>query len=74
MTSGSLKGSRTYLPKVYGFFLNHTNSKTMAEELLIRVFLEVWADIKTFNDDNEEKKIALCVILTCRHSHITLKQ
>jgi len=56
-----------YSPKVYGFLLNQNYSETASEELLIKVFLKVWADIRTFNDHNEEKKIMFITILAYRH-------
>ena len=45
-----------YSSKVYGFFLSQTCCEELAEELLIKVFLIVWAHISCFND-HEEKRI-----------------
>jgi len=57
-----------YLQHVYGFLVSQTYCKKHSEESLVKVFLKVWTDIKTFDEDNAEKEIILAVILTCRHN------
>ena len=55
-----------YSPRIYGFLISDAYCKEVSEELLIKIFLRIWAQIETFNDDNEEKKIAAIVIFICR--------
>lgn len=57
-----------YSPRVYGFLLNKAYNESTTEEILIKVFLKVWADIENFNDENDEKKITLFAILACRNN------
>lgn len=48
-----------YSPKVNGFLISQTDSKEQAEELLINVFLKVWAEIRTFKETDEKKIIII---------------
>ncbi|MEP6617214.1 MAG: sigma factor [Ginsengibacter sp.] len=51
-----------YSPKVFGFISQYTDSKELAEQFLINVFLKVWEDIENF-DVNPDKKIQQIVLL-----------
>ena len=54
-----------FAPKAYGFITRQTDSKEQAEEYLTNVFLKVWEDIKSFDDD-AEKKIQQIVLMICK--------
>ena len=54
-----------YAPKAFGFITKHTDTKEQAEEYMMSVFLKVWEDIKTF-DNNAEKKIQQIVLMICK--------
>jgi len=54
-----------YSPKMYGFLLNKVNSKEVAEQLLMDVFLRIWENIDDFKD-NPEKKILKEILLISR--------
>ncbi len=54
-----------YSMKVFGFITNLTDSKEVAEEFLINVFLKVWDDIRSF-ESNTDNRIKLTVLLVCK--------
>ncbi len=55
----------TYAPKAFGFIVSRTNNKEKAEEYLTSVFLKVWQEIKTI-DEQAEKKFLKILLLTCK--------
>ncbi len=55
----------THAPKMLGFILNYTITKEIAEEYLIKVFLKVWDNIKTF-EENVEAKILVIMLSICK--------
>ena len=54
-----------YSPGAYGFFIAQTHCRELSEELLIKVFLNVWAEITTLKE-NEEKKIVVIILCVFR--------
>jgi DNA-directed RNA polymerase specialized sigma24 family protein len=54
-----------YAPKAFGFIISRTNNKQMAEEYLTSVFLKVWQEIKTI-DEQTEKKFLKILLLICK--------
>ncbi len=55
----------TYALKAFGFIVRHTNDKQKAEEYLTNVFLKVWQEIATL-EDNTEKKFLKILLITCK--------
>lgn len=55
----------SYSPKMYGFLLKKVNSKEVAEQLLMDIFLRVWENIDDFKD-NPEKKILKEILVISR--------
>lgn len=54
-----------YAPKIFGFIVKHTNTKSIAEDYLIKVFLKVWSNIKTL-EENAEAKILAIMLAICK--------
>ena len=54
-----------YVPKIFGFIVKHANTKDIAEDYLIQVFLKVWNNIKTL-EENAEAKILAIMLATCK--------
>jgi len=52
-------------PKAFGFIIHHADTKEQAEEYLEKVFLKVWENIKSF-DDNADKKMQQIVLVICK--------
>jgi len=52
---------------MYGFLLKKVNSKEVAEQLLMDVFLRIWKNIEDFKD-NPEKKILKEILIISRVS------
>jgi len=55
----------TYAPKAFGFIVRHTKDKKKAEEYLTNVFLKVWQEIETL-EENTEKKFMKILLMTCK--------
>jgi len=54
-----------YAPRAYGFITQFTDTKEHAEEVMTTVFLKVWAEIKSF-DENADRKIQTILLLVCK--------
>ncbi len=54
-----------YAPKAFGFIVRHTKDKQKAEEYLTDVFLKVWHEIETL-EENTEKKFMKILLMTCK--------
>ncbi|MEO7294349.1 MAG: hypothetical protein ABIW34_14670 [Ginsengibacter sp.] len=54
-----------YAPRAFGFITGYTDTKEQAEKFMTDVFLNVWADIKTFEKD-PEKKIQHILLMVCK--------
>ena len=54
-----------YAAKAMGFITPLVDTKEQAEDILTKVFIKVWADLKEF-EENAEKKILAVILIICR--------
>lgn len=54
-----------YAPQIFGYLIKQTHTKKLAEEYLIKVFLRIWDNIKTL-EDNTEKNIIKILLIVCK--------
>jgi len=55
----------SYAPQAFGFITTFADTKEQAEEYMTTVFLKVWDQIKTF-DENADRKIQAILLMVCK--------